>query len=189
MIGYLEGRLLQKNEDTLLINVGGVGYKVRVPSHVAAEAGNVGATVRLFIHTYVRENEISLYGFRTEEELHLFELLLGVSGIGPKVAITCLSTLDPVTITNAIVNEQADLLTRIPGIGKRTAQRIVLDLKNKVDMAGLEILPAATTDSDAIEALTALGYSIQEAQQALQGLPPDMPLEDKIFRALQRLAE
>lgn len=190
MIGRLEGTIQYKREDWLIVDVGGVGYRISVPPAVSAEAGRVGDPITLYTHLYVRENDLSLYGFQTFDELELFELLLEVSGVGPRVALASLSTFDPATIANAIANDDADVLTQISGVGKRTAQRMILDLNKKVKGFAFEVLPAgAAQDSDAISALTALGYSVQEAQLALKEVPPDLPLEDKIFRALQQLSE
>lgn len=190
MIGYLDGTVRAKQEDWLIVDVAGVGYRVWVTPAFAAEAGRVGDPVTLYVHTYVRENEISLYGFRTPEQLELFEVLLDVNRVGPKVAMAALATFDPATIINAVNNDQADVLTQISGVGKRTAQRMILDLKDKVKTLAVE-LPGVNgaDDSDAISALTALGYSVQEAQSALREVPGDLPLEDKIFRALQQLSE
>ncbi len=190
MIASLEGTVQVKRDNWLIVNVGGVGYRVYVSPAVAAEVGAEGDVIQLYTHLHVRENEMSLYGFRTLEELELFELLLSVNGVGPRVALAFLATYDPGTIVNAILNDQAELLTRVPGVGRRTAQRVVLDLKNKVRALSVAGVPASSsTDADAISALTALGYSVREAQAALQGLPPDLSLEEKIFRALQRLSE
>ncbi len=189
MIGSLEGTLLFRGEDWMVLDVGGVGYRVHVPPPLAAQAGPEGTRVRLYTHLHVRENELSLYGFKTREELELFELLLGVSGVGPKVALAFLATYDPATIVHAIVNEQHEMLTRVPGVGTRTARRVVLDLKAKVERLTVAGAPATSADADALSALTALGYSLREAQAALRGLPPDLSLEERIFRALQRLSE
>lgn len=190
MIASLEGILQVKRDNWLIVNVGGVGYRVHVSPTLAAEIGQEGEPVQLYTYLHVRENEVSLYGFRTLEELELFELLLQVNGVGPRAALAFLSTYDPATIVSAILNDQPELLTRVPGVGKRTAQRVVLDLKNKVRALSVAGAPAVSaTDADAISALTALGYSVREAQAALQGLPPDLSLEEKIFRALQRLSE
>ncbi|MDQ7028751.1 MAG: Holliday junction branch migration protein RuvA [Ardenticatenia bacterium] len=188
MIGSLEGTLLCRQEDWILLDVGGVGYRVHVPPPLAAQMGSEGERVRLYTHLHVRENELSLYGFRTSEELELFELLLAVSGVGPKVALAFLATYDPATIVHAIANEQHDLLTRVPGVGARTARRVVLELKSKVERLAAAGMPA-TDEADAVSALTALGYSVREAQAALRGLPANLSLEEKIFRALQRLSE
>lgn len=190
MIASLEGTLVAKGSDFVIVNCGGVGYRVKVSQSLLAAAGKPGDPITLFTHLAVRENEMTLYGMRTLEELELFELLLEVSGVGPKAALGLIGTLDPATIATAIASEQPELLTRVPGVGKRTAERIVLDLKNKIGPFAIGLAPAATaTDSDAISALTALGYSVTEAQKALSGLDPHLDLEAKLFQALQRLSE
>ncbi|HYN87308.1 MAG TPA: Holliday junction branch migration protein RuvA, partial [Ardenticatenaceae bacterium] len=132
----------------------------------------------------------TIYGMRTLEELELFELLLEVNGVGPKAGLALIGAMEPSTIATAIAGEQPELLTRVPGIGKRTAERIVLDLKSKIGPFAVGIAATTTTaDADALSALTALGYSVAEAQKALSGLDPHLDLEAKLFQALQRLSE
>lgn len=189
MIASLDGTLVAKGNDFLIVGCNGVGYRVKVPAPVLAGAGRSGDAVMLYTHMAVRENEMTLYGMKTLEELELFELLLEVSGVGPKAALSLIGAMEPTTIANAIAGEQPELLTRVPGIGKRTAERIVLDLKNKIGAFAVGLAPTTTsTDADAISALTALGYSVAEAQKALQGLQPGLDLESKIFQALQKLS-
>lgn len=192
MIASLDGTLVAKGSDFIIINCNGVGYRVKVSRPLLVSCGQPGDPVTLFTHLAVRENEMTLYGMRTLEELELFELLLEVSGVGPKAGLALLSALEPSAIATAIASEQPELLTRVPGIGKRTAERIVLDLKNKIGPFAVGLAPAATataTDADAISALTALGYSVAEAQKALSGLDPSLDLEARLFQALQRLSE
>lgn len=190
MIGFLDGVVQGKGEDWVIVSVNSVGYRVSVTPAVAAEAGRTGDPVALYIHTYVRENEISLYGFKSLDQLELFEILLDVNRVGPKVALAALATFDPATIISAINSDDADVLTQISGVGKRTAQRMILDLKGKVDGLAIDVPGVAgADDSDAISALTALGYSVQEAQAALKNVPADLELEDRIFQALQQLSE
>lgn len=190
MIASLDGTLIAKGSDYIIVNCNGVGYRVKVPRPVLASCGQPGDPITLFTHLAVRENEMTLYGVRTFEELELFELLLEVSGVGPKAGLALISALEPSAIATAIAAEQPELLTRVPGIGKRTAERIVLDLKSKIGPFAIGLAPAATaSDADAISALTALGYSVAEAQKALSGLDPTLDLETRLFQALQRLSE
>jgi Holliday junction DNA helicase RuvA len=191
MIATLEGRIVAKGENYVIVAVGGVGFKVRVPSSLLARLGGTGQEVSLFTHMHVRETEIALYGCSTPDELALFELLLGVSGIGPKVALNVVSIMSTDALRDAIARGDAAMLTRIPGVGKKTAERVMLDLKDKLGI-GLEFVsyPALThADAEVISALTSLGYSIAEAQAALRSLPrEDLPLEERIRLALQYFA-
>jgi Holliday junction DNA helicase RuvA len=191
MIATLEGRIVAKGENYVIIDVGGVGFKVYIPSSLLGRLGGTGQEVSLFTHMHVRENEIALYGCSTPDELALFELLLGVSGIGPRVALNVVSMMSPEALREAIARGDAAMLTRIPGVGKKTAERVMLDLKDKLGVV-LEFVsyPALThADAEVISALTSLGYSIAEAQAALRSLPPeDLPLEGRIRLALQYFA-
>ena len=140
----------------------------------------------------MREDALTLYGFESEDELQMFELLLGVSGVGPKVALSTLSTLSPDALRLALANEEPALIARAPGVGKRTAEKIVLELKDKVKLptSGLAALALTSeTDSDVIEALTSLGYSVVEAQRAVQKLPKEITkLEDRLRLALSQFS-
>jgi Holliday junction DNA helicase RuvA len=191
MIATLEGRIVAKGENYVIVAVGGVGFKVHVPSSLLARLGGTGQEVSLFTHMHVRETEIALYGCSTPDELALFELLLGVSGIGPKVALNVVSIMSTDALRDAIARGDAAMLTRIPGVGKKTAERVMLDLKDKLGV-GLEFVsyPALThADAEVISALTSLGYSIAEAQAALRSLPlEDLTLEERIRLALQYFA-
>lgn len=188
MIASLDGRVLAKLDDGVILGVGGVGYRVRLPAPFLAETRE-GVELFCYTHLAIRENEWSLFGFKTLEELELFELLLTVQGVGPKAAVAALSAMEPQAIAGAIAGEQPALLTRIPGVGQKTAQRMVLDLKNKVGAYATGMTPTSASDADAISALTALGYSVAEAQAVLKTLDPKLSLDEKIFAALQRLGE
>ncbi len=188
MIASLRGTLLSiAPPDSLVLEVAGVGYRVAVPTSVL-DGADVGRS--LFLHTMliVREDALSLYGFETEEQRGLFDLLLTVQGVGPKVGLAVLSSLSPDVLRAAIANEQADVLSRVKGIGKKTAEKIVFTLKDKLG-GGFEfsgVMPA-DIDADVITALTALGYSVVEAQAAVQSLPKEhgaAPLEERIRLAL-----
>ena len=191
MIATLQGRIAAKGENYVIVNVGGVGFKVYAPLSLQERLGGIGQEVSLFTHMHVRENEVALYGFGTPDELALFELLLGVSGIGPKAALKIVSILSADTLREAIARGDMAMLTRIPGVGKKTAERIMVGLKDKLGVS-LEFVsyPALThADAEVISALTSLGYSVVEAQAALRSLPQgDLPLEEKIRLALQYFA-
>ncbi len=189
MIATLHGRLQMRVEDGVIIDVGGVGFGVRVPARTLADLGAVGSEVQLFTHLHVREDDLSLYGFATEDELRLFETLLTVSGIGPKVALGVLSAGSSQTLRLAIAQGNIDVLTTMPGIGKKTAQRLVLELKNKIDVAGLgELQELSPADEDVLNALINLGYSAAEAARAAQSVPSNAKTtEERLRIALQNL--
>jgi Holliday junction DNA helicase RuvA len=190
MIASLSGQLLVIGADHVVVGVGGVGLRVQVPRTVLENAGGVGRIIQLHTHLLVRETELTLFGFRDEGDLQLFELLLGISGIGPKVALAILSTLSPDLLKSAIMREEAAVLQRVPGIGKKTAERMMFQLRDKLDFTAE---PSAMTlvsdvDADVIEVLTSLGFSIVEAQTALQKLPRDVEdINSRVQLALQML--
>ena len=190
MIASLSGQLLEIGRDHVVVGVGGVGLRVLVPRTVLENTGGVGRAIRLHTHLLVRENELALFGFRDEGDLQLFELLLGISGIGPKVALAILSTLSPELLKSAIMREETGVLQRVPGIGKKTAERIMFQLRDKLDFtADASSMPFITdVDADVIEVLTSLGFSIVEAQTALQRLPRDVEdINARVQLALQML--
>ncbi len=191
MIAWVEGRVLARGEDYLVINVGGIGVKAFAPAPLVAQA-RVGERLAVHTHLYVRENELSLFAFARQEELQMFELLLSVSGVGPRVALAALSAMSVEALQMAIAQEQPELLARIPGIGKRTAQKIVLELRDKLAVEGVPEAMAALTEADAevVDALTALGYSVVEAQRAVQSLPREVTdVEERLRLALASFAE
>ncbi len=192
MISSLRGTVLSITPDALVVDVGGVGFKVLVPTSVAEAADGVGRTVSLHTHLAVREDALTLYGFGSEEQRALFELLLGVNGVGPRVALAVLSTLSPDVLRRAVANEQPEVFNRVPGVGKKTAEKIVFHLKDRVGREiGLGALTAVSDqDTEVIAALTVLGYSIVEAQAALQSIPKDTPddVEERVRLALRYFA-
>ena len=190
MIASLNGTIQRIGKDSLVIVVGGVGLRVFVPRTVLEDVGGVGRTISLHTHLIVREQELSLYGFAAEEELGLFELLLGVNGVGPKVALSILSTLSPEMLKSAIVQEETIILQRVPGIGKKTAERIMFQLRDKLEFTAVAAaVPfVSDVDADVIDILTGLGFSIVEAQTALQNLPRDaQTIDERVQLALQHL--
>jgi Holliday junction DNA helicase RuvA len=188
MIDSISGQVARLEKDAVVVMVGGVGLRVVVSRTVFDLVIGVGVAVTLFTHLIVREEELSLYGFASEEERTMFEILLTVSGVGPRSAIAILSTLSLDQLRNAVGREEAAILTRVPGIGKKTAEKIVFELKSKLRTDTLpELAALADTDADVIAALTGLGYSIVEAQTAIQSIPRDAPkdVETRIKLALQ----
>lgn len=191
MLRLIRGAVALRGKDHLVVDAGsaagGLGFKVFVPDPTAARFPE-GAAVLLHTYLQVREDALTLYGFETEDELAIFELLLTVSGVGPKVALSTLSTLSPDALRLALANQEPAVVARVPGIGKRTAEKIVLELKDKVrpPASGFEALAQlSAADGEVIEALVALGYSVMEAQRAVQNLPKDVTgVEDRLRMAL-----
>jgi len=189
MIASLRGTLEELSSDWAIINVGGVGFQVYTSTTTLSTLGTIGKEVRLYTHLYLREDNVALYGFTSAEELGLFQSLIGVSGLGPKLALAMLSAMDVEKLTMAIATGSTDLLTVIPGIGKKMAQRLVLELKDKIG-TGWVTTPAAQLaqeNTEVLTVLTSLGYSVAEANRALAALPPasDLSLEERIKLALQ----
>lgn len=195
MIGYLRGQLLKTAPDLVLLDVQGVGYEVRIPLstyyEVQKTAGDAG--VALYIHTHVRDDALMLFGFWTERERRLFERLIAVSGIGPKLAQTILSGMMPDDLITALASADARRLNSIPGVGKKTAERMILELKDKVQDLAAE-LPAATPvafETDLVQALVGLGYKVAAAQRAVSEAvkkEPDAPFPDLLKASLARLS-
>lgn len=192
MIASLSGVIAATGKDFVIVQVGGVGFQVYVPQTFLDGLSGSGQEETLSTHLHVRENELTLYGFGSEEELALFRLLLSVSGIGPKVALSMLSFLPPDRLQAAIAQEDVAQLARVPGIGPKTAKKLVFDLKDKVaaEVVPGEPLPVLTeADADLIAALTSLGYSVAEAQEAMRALPREpLPLEERVRLALAYFA-
>jgi Holliday junction DNA helicase RuvA len=193
MIASLQGRIDALGTDFMIVNVGGVGFKVGVPTSVLSDLGIVGRDVKLYTHLHVREDEMSLFGFGSADELKLFETLITVSGFGPKTAMGMLSAMSADQLAMAIVSGSTDILTTIPGIGKKTADRLVLELKDKLGgvMISTPAGKAAQENADVVTALVSLGYSMMEATSAVGTLPLDkkLSLEDRLKMALQYLGK
>ena len=189
MIASLQGVVALLGGDWVIVNVGGVGFRVHLPSSVLSTLGTVGEEVKLYTHLHVKEDGFSLYGFSSPEELQLFETLLGVSGLGPRLALAMLSTMSAEQLTMAIATGSIELLTTVPGIGRKVANRLVLELKDKIG-AGLIAVPAgqvAEEHAEVLAALTSLGYSVAEASRAVANLPRSdgLTLEEQVRLALQ----
>lgn len=189
MIASLHGVINHIGDDHLIIGVGGVGLRVFVPRTVLEDVGGVGRNISLHTHLVVRETDLTLYGFESRDDLALFELLLGVNGVGPKVGLAILSTLSPELFKNAVVREEPAVLQRVPGIGKKTAERILFQLRDSLEAVSAGPTPfISDDDADVIELLTNLGFSIVEAQTALQNIPRDVTgVDERLQRALQYL--
>jgi len=191
MISSLHGKVESLSSDQAIINVSGIGFQVYMPTTALTALGIPGDEVNVFTHLHLREDNVSLYGFTSTEELWLFETLISVSGLGPRLALSMLSSLNTEQITTAIATGSIEMLEMIPGIGKKVANRIILELKDKIG-AGWIATPAtelARENTDVLAALTSLGYSAAEATKAVTTLPADskLDLEEKIRIALQYL--
>jgi Holliday junction DNA helicase RuvA len=191
MIATLEGILEYRGNDSIIINVGGIGFRVYAPGSTLSQLGAVKGKVSLYTHLHVREDNISLYGFASSEELALFKNLISISGIGSKSALAILSALNPEQLVMAITSGDIDFLSQAPGIGKKMASRLVVELKGKLEKEWKDVaLPLAPESADVISALTGLGYSLTEATKAISKLPDsgELSLEEKIKMALQQMA-
>src|SRR5512136_1699181 len=188
MISILHGSVISQETDGIIVDVSGVGFHVMVPS-ILRNRLQPGENIYLYTRMIVREDALLLCGFETKEGREVFDLLLSVNGIGPRLAISVLSTLTPDTIRRAVFNEQAEVFSRVPGIGNKTAQKIVLHLQDRLPSAeGLAPLTKISeVDTEVLAALTSLGYSLVEAQAALQYIPRDTPqeVETRLRIALQ----
>lgn len=197
MFAYIKGTLEMKFENYVVIDVGGIGYKIFMSEKSIEELGSIGDIVKVHTHYHVREDDISLYGFKTNEELKMFELLLGVSGIGAKSAINMLSNITPSSFALAVITNDTSKLVKIPGIGAKSAARIVLELKDKLKTVeatqkeNTEIKVAIEEDNkvtEAISALQVLGYNRKEIEKALEKIDKDsLSLEDIIRKGLSIL--
>ena len=186
MIGRLRGEIAEKAADSVLIDVGGVGYEVAVtPTTVAALPG-VGQLGVLHTHLHVREDLMALYGFVSADERNIFQTLIGVSGVGPKLALAVLGTFGPDDLRNIVVAEDVAALTAVPGIGQRSAQKLLLELRPKLDLPDSP-LQASGTLAEVREALEALGYQATEIRDVLRDLSPDAGVEEGLRSALQEL--
>jgi holliday junction DNA helicase RuvA len=187
MIASVEGEILGLGESGLVVGVAGVGLLISVPAPIRASA-RIGEKVFLHTHLIVREDLLALYGFETEIEREFFVMLLGVNGVGPRIALSVLSILSIDAIRRAVLSEQSEVFSRVPGVGKKNAQKILLHLQGKIKSDGLDVSIGFTDgDESVLEALTALGYSVVEAQAAIQAIPKDTPsdVEERLRQALR----
>lgn len=191
MIAFVEGTLATKATDHCIVEVSGVGYRTACSSQTLAALPSEGERCRIWTHTYVREDQLALYGFATQAEQRIFEALLGVSGVGPKVALQLCSGFSPEAFRKALVTDDVAAISSVPGIGKKTAQRILLDLKEKLELPDLSVVGSRPDVlSQARSALENLGYSPGEVRAALGELQPsaDDPVSEVIKSALKVLA-
>ena len=190
MISYLEGKILEKNEKFFVINTGGVGYRVYSHEGVLEKIPATSQNAGVWTHLYVREDTLDLYGFLDKDELEFFEVLISISGIGPKSALGILEVAPVASLKQAIVSEDETFFTKVSGVGKKTAQRLILELKNKL---AKKFIPVKGSDSaemaEAMDALVSLGYKERDARKILQEIPKDIKgVEAKVKAALKSLS-
>jgi Holliday junction DNA helicase RuvA len=191
MISYIEGEIIMQGANFIILKAGGVGFKIFVLPDTDVSVDRIG----LYTHMAVREDAMTLFGFNTYEELELFEILIAVSGVGPKAGMGILSIANPNTIKLAIAKEDASILTRVSGIGKKTAERVILELKNRFTLADIKGGELNSTQKeimeqqDVIEALMGLGYGQNEVRQVLSNIPREKSLEERIKLALKELGK
>ena len=202
MYAYIKGILAEITEDAIIVENQGIGYEIAVPGQVFDYLPSVGEEVKIYTYHYVREDAILLYGFLTKEDVRIFKMLIGVSGIGPKGALSILSVLSTDDLRFAILGDEAKAIAKAPGVGAKTAQRVIIELKDKLSLEDTfeqklanqaqkaELNPAVGVKNEAILALTSLGYSQSEALKVLQGIEisPDDHVEDVLKMALKQMA-
>ena len=202
MYAYIKGILAEITEDAIIVENQGIGYEIAVPGQVFDYLPSVGEEVKIYTYHYVREDAILLYGFLTKEDVRIFKMLIGVSGIGPKGALAILSVLSTDDLRFAILGDDAKAIAKAPGVGAKTAQRVIIELKDKLSLEDAfeqklanqaqkaELNPALGVKNEAILALTSLGYSQSEALKVLQGIEisPDDQVEDVLKMALKQMA-
>lgn len=195
MIGSLRGTVAARTADgEVVVEVGGVGYRVSVTTATAAALGQAGSEVFLHVHTHVREDALVLYGFAHDDERRCFEALLGAHGVGPALALAVLSVLSPAALSTAVLEEDVGTLCSVPGIGRKTAARLLIDLKSRLDLPDLRATVGSAPDagrlarSEARAALVELGYGPDEIRAALDGLSDSAGVEELLRLALRELA-
>lgn len=199
MIAYVNGILEEIGVDEIVIDVNNIGYQVKVSSRVIEGLPNIGSEVKIYTYTYVREDVIALYGFLTKEDLQMFQLLLGVNGVGPKGALGILSMFSATQLKLAVISQDSKTIAKAPGIGAKTAQRMIIDLKDKISIEDTFSQPNMASkeewkgnkqaQNDAIEALTALGYSAADSLRAVKAVSAteDMDSETLLKAALKNI--
>lgn len=190
MIALLEGKIEFKGQKFVVVNVSGVGYKIFAAAETLNKLPEKNQAVKLWTHQYVRENALELYGFFSFAELDMFETLIGISGIGPRGALGVLSIAPIDTLKKAIASGDTSYLTRVSGIGRKTAEKIVLELKDKMSGSSDVSAPELKEEADALDALVSLGYSKGEAKEALRDISKDaLSAEEKVRSVLKRLGK
>ncbi len=189
MIGLLQGRVASKGGSGILIVAGGIGFEVAMAPRDLVEMPAIGSEAVIHVHLHLKEDLAALYGFPSAEERDLFRVLLGATGVGPKLALAVMGALRPTDLRRAILTEDVDALTMVPGIGKRSAQRLILDLRARLEMPEAETLTSGSALAEARAALEGLGYQAAEIRTALEGVSPDGEVETILRTALQRLGK
>ena len=188
MIGRIRGEFVAGGTDAVTVDVGGVGYEIAVTGRTFAELPGIGSEIVLHTHLHVREDQLALFGFTTADDRDLFRLLMGVSGIGPKVGLAILATMTANDLRRVVATDDAAALTAVPGIGKRSAQKLLLELRPKLDVPDGD-LQASGPLGEVMTALEGLGYQSDEISGVLRDLPGDLPVEELLKRSLQALGK
>jgi Holliday junction DNA helicase RuvA len=188
MIGRLRGEFVAAGADAVTVDVAGVGYEIAVTGRTFAELPGIGSEIVLHTHLHVREDQLALFGFTTADDRDLFRLLMGVSGVGPKVGLAILATMTADDLRRVVATDDAAALTAVPGIGKRSAQKLLLELRPKLDVPDGD-LQASGPLGEVRTALEGLGYESDEISSVLRDLPPDLPVEALLKRSLQALGK
>ncbi len=188
MIGRVRGEFVAAGSDAVTVDVGGVGYEVAVTGRTFAELPGIGSEIVLHTHLHVREDQLALFGFTTADDRDLFRLLMGVSGVGPKVGLAILATMTADDLRRVVATDDAAALTAVPGIGKRSAQKLLLELRPKLDVPDGD-LQASGPLGEVRTALEGLGYQSDEISSVLRDLPSDLPIEELLKRCLQALGK
>jgi len=187
VIGRLRGTVVAKSQQLVVLDVSGVGYEVAVSPRALVELPGLGEEAVLHTHLHVREDQLALFGFPTEDDRSMFRLLLGASGVGPKVALAILATFAPSQLRAIVLAEDASALTSVPGIGHRSAQKLLLELRSKLELPDGGLPSTTGAVADLREALEALGYQSGEIRSVVQALPADLPLEELLRLSLREL--
>ncbi len=188
MIAKITGKIAFFRDNYVVVDVSGIGYKIYVTEFSMGKITGK-EEIEFYTHTYVREDTLSLYGFLTLDELGMFELLISISGIGPK-AVGILSIAEPKTVRAAVISGDSSILTRVSGVGRKTAERVILELKNRIAELPGEDQGAAKADSEAIEALVSLGYTVTQAREALKSVPKNIKgVSERVRAALKNLGK
>ncbi|MCI8895972.1 MAG: Holliday junction branch migration protein RuvA [Lachnospiraceae bacterium] len=201
MYSYIKGELVEIAQDTIVVENHGIGYNIRIPGSIIDSLEGVGQEVKIYTYTYVREDAMLLYGFLTRDDLMVFKLLIGVSGIGPKGALAILSVMTPDDLRFAVLADDDKTIAKAPGIGKKTAQRLIIELKDKLSLADTFVEQEArelasgagakgTVRQEAVEALVALGYSSGEAMKAVNGveISEETTVEEVLKASLRQMS-
>lgn len=201
MYSYIKGELVEIMDDVIVVEAGQIGYNIHIPASMIDNFTGTGQDVKIYTYLHVKEDDMQLYGFLTRDDLNIFKLLLGVSGIGPKGALAVLSVMTPDDLRFAVLGEDAKAIAKAPGIGNKTAQRVILELKDKLSLedafeaktahvAETNTNSLSNVKNEAVQALTALGYSASEALKAVNGveLTEDITVEEVLKEALKQMA-